>query len=93
MAEWQHDIDVDFETILNDLLKSWQQGNMSLSTLLRLPDDHFEKKQFGLLETLKAGLQSCKKFMTENGAFDAPGNIVVGGFDKKFTDITGKAIN
>ncbi|KAK0507517.1 hypothetical protein JMJ35_010040 [Cladonia borealis] len=74
MAQWQHDIDVDFETVLNDLLKSWQQGNM-------------------LLETLEAGLQSYKKFMTENGAFDAPGNIVVGGFDKNFTDVTGKAIN
>ena len=44
MAKWNHRVDTAFETALNDLLKSRQQGNMSLSAVLRLPDDEFEKQ-------------------------------------------------
>ena len=93
IAQWHHRADIGFETALNDLLRFWQQGNMSLSTLLRLPDDQFEKQQAGLLEMLEAGLQTYRKFMTETGAFDLKGDIIIGGFDRKFKDVTGKAIN
>ena len=70
MEKWHHDVDVGFETVLNDVMKSWQQGNMPLSTLLRLPDDQFERQQAGLLETLEAGMQGYKQLMTESGAFN-----------------------
>ena len=70
MEKWHHDVDVGFETALNDAMKSWQQGNMSLSTLLRLPDDQFKRHQAGLLETLEAGMQGYKQSMTESGAFN-----------------------
>lgn len=93
MAKWNHRADTAFETALNDLLKSWQQGNMSLSTLLRLPDDQFEKQQAGLLEILEAGMQIYRNYMIETGAMDLKGDIVIGGLDRKFKDLTGKAIN
>ncbi len=93
MAKWNHRADTGFEVALNDLLKLWQQGNMSLSTLLRLPDDQFEKQQAALLEMLEAGMQIYKKAMTETGALDLKGDIIIGGFDRKFKDATGKAIN
>ena len=93
IAKWNHWEDNGFETALNDLLKRWQQENMSLSILLRLPDDRFESQQAGLLDMVVAGMQIYRKFMTETGALDLKGDIMVGGFDRKFTDVTGKAIN
>ena len=93
MAEWHHRVDSSFETVLNGLLKLWQQGNMSLSTLLRLPDDQFRKKQAELLELLETRLQTYKKLTTEMGAFDLKGDIIIGGPDRKFKDATGRTIN
>ena len=93
ISKWHHDVDVGFETVLNDILITWQHENMSLSTLLRLPDDQFEKQQAGLLETLEGGMQEYKQFMTESGAFDLEGGIKIGGLDRKFKDLAGKAIN
>ena len=68
--KWHHDVDVGFEIELNDVIESWQQGNMSLSALLRLPDDQFEKQQAGLLETLEVRMRGYKEFMTRSGAFN-----------------------
>ena len=93
MAKWNHRADTAFETALNDLLKSWQQGNMSLSTLLRLPDDEFEKQQAELLEMLESGMQIYRNYMIETGAMDLKGDIVIGGLDRRFKDLTGRAIN
>ena len=93
MAKWNHRADNAFETALNDLLKSWQQRNKSLSTLLKLPDDQFKKQQAGLLEMLEAGMQTYKNYMIETGAMDLKGDIVIGGLDRKLKDLTGKAIN
>ena len=93
MAKWAHSADIGFETVLNGILKTWQQGHMSLSTLLRLPDDQFEKQQAGLLEMLDAGMQNYKQFITDSGALDLKGDIMIGAPDRKFMDITGKAVN
>ena len=93
MAKWHHSVDTGFETVLNGILQLWQQRNMSLSTLLRLPDDQFRVQQAGLLEMLEADLQNYRKFGTEGGAFDLEGDIVIGEADRKFWDITGKAMN
>ena len=93
MAKWHHDADIGFETALNDLLSQWQQRNMSLTTLLKLPDDQFGRQQAGLLDMLEAGMQICRDAMVESGMLDLEGDIVIGGFDRKFRDATGKAIN
>ena len=93
MAKWHHRTDIGFEIALNGLLKLWQQGTMSLSTLLRLPDDQFEKQQARLLEMLEAGMHMYKKAIIESGTMDLKGDIVIGGPDRKFKDATGKAIN
>ena len=93
MAKWNHQADIGFETALNDLLKQWQQRNMSLTTLLKLPDDQFRRQQAGFLDMLGAGMQIYRDVMVESGALDLKGDIVIGGWDRKFKDMTGKAIN
>ena len=93
MAKWHHQADIGFETALNDLLNQWQQRNMSLTTLLKLPDDQFGRQQAGLLDMLEAGMQKYRDIMADSSALDLEGDIVIGGFDRKFKDVTGKAIN
>ena len=93
-AEWNRQVDVGFETALNDLLNRWQQQNMSLTTLLKLPDDQFGRQQARLLDMLEAGMQSYRDFMVDSGTLDLEDGKLIGGFDRKFKDVvTGKAIN
>lgn len=93
MAKWQHQADIGFEDAINDILNLWQQRNTSLTTLLEIPDDQFQQQQAGLLELLEAGMQKYRDFIVETGALDLKGNIVIGGYDRKFKDLTGKAMN
>lgn len=92
-AKWHHQADIGFETALNVQLNRWQQQNMSLTTLLKLPNDLFVRQQAGLLDMLEAGMQIYRDVMVESGTLDLEGDIVIGGFDRKFKDATGKAIN
>ena len=93
MAKWQQEADIGFGSTVNDILKLWQQWHMSLTTLLKLPDDQFQQQQAGLLEMVEAGMQKYKNIVAETGAMDLEGDIIVGGYDRKFKDVTGKAIN
>ena len=93
MAQWQHQADIGFESALNHILKLWQHENLSLTTLLRLPDDQFEKGQDWLLLQLEAGMQHYRKLVVETGILDMNGDIVVGAPDRKFKNITGTLIN
>ena len=93
MAKYNHQVDIGFETVLNGLLSQWQQGNMSLASLLKLPDDEFGRQQAGLLDMLEAGMQKYRDFIIKTGALDLKGDIVIGAPDRKFKDITGKPIN
>ena len=93
MAQWQHLTDIGFESTVNDIMKLWQQWNMPLTTLLKLPDDQFQQQQAGLLEMLEAGMQKYKDIIAETGAMDLGEDVIVGGYNRKFKDITGKAIN
>lgn len=93
MAKWQHQADIGFEIALNDLLNQWQQRNMSLTAMLKLPEDQFGRQQAGLLDMLEAGMQKYRDLIIETGALDLEGDIIVGALDRKFKDITGKAIN
>ena len=93
MAKLHHQADVGFETVLNNLLTQWQQTNMSFTALLRLPDDQFGRQQAGLLDMLEAGMQKYRDFIIATGALDLKGDIVIGGFDRKFQDINGKPMN
>ena len=93
MAKWHHQADIGFETVLNGLLNQWQQRIMSLTTLLKLPDDEFGRQQAGLLDMVEAGMQKYRDFIIVTGALDLKGDIVIGAPDRKFKDITGKPIN
>ena len=43
---------------------------------------------------LETGMQKYKDVIAETGAMDVDGGIIVGGYDRKFKDITtGEAIN
>ena len=66
---------------------------MSFTALLKLPDGQFGRQQAGLLCMLEAGMQKYKEFIIVTGALDLKGDIVIGGFDRKFQDINGKPMN
>ena len=82
-AKWYHDADATFSRALDDIAAGWQQGNLSLGTMLKLPDVEFGKEQAAFLESLEGSLQKFKDDLMDKGALDIQDDIVTGGLDRK----------
>ena len=76
----------NFTKCLDETVVGWQsRKNISLSTMLRLPEAEFGKKQSSLIDDVNERLQRYKAMNELIGAFDIIGNLKVGAFDRKYS--------
>ena len=86
--QWTRRIKEQFAGTVDGAVDRWQKDHMSLTELLRLPEQGFQKNQASLLDAVQDLLQRHKNFQEAQGIFKVTGSFKEGAFDRAFTSAT-----
>ena len=87
-SKWIRQIKDCFARYVECAMTLWQRDNISMTSLLRLPEAEFQRKQAYLLDAVEDAMQRTKAILESHGGLEVKAGFKPWIPDRKFTSVT-----